>query len=106
VRRDEARAHDVVVHDLEDDAQLQDLVLSVHHCAMLTTNGTPTVKLVENETGRAWIRLHQPGGAQVVLQPQPVVQPGGAPIIKPAGGAKPPPKPPRKKGGGKGKRRK
>jgi len=41
---------------LEDDAALQDAVLSVHHACMLTFNATPAVKLIENHCGGAFIQ--------------------------------------------------
>ena len=57
VGRDQARAIGVKVVDLEDDAQLQDAVLSVHHATMHTFAGTPAQKIIENYHGRAWVRM-------------------------------------------------
>ncbi len=68
VRRDEARAHSVKVVDLEDNAELQDLVLSVHHAAKLTLTRTPTTKLVENHQGQAWV--HQQFQVAIPTVPQ------------------------------------
>jgi Serine dehydrogenase proteinase len=57
ISRDEARSQAIVVHDLEDDQQLQDLVLSVHHAALHTLAGTGTVKIIENHHGRAFVNV-------------------------------------------------
>jgi ATP-dependent protease ClpP protease subunit len=96
VRRDEAREHEIVVNDLEDDAELQDLVLSVHHAAMLTLSRTGTTKLIENHRGRAWVNQVQHVQAQMIAIPGP---PGGPALTPPAlGGRKnPPPHSPRKR---------
>jgi hypothetical protein len=60
VRRDEAREHGVVVGNLEEDDDLQDAILSVHHAVMHTLASTPAVKVIENEAGRAYILSQQP----------------------------------------------
>lgn len=43
---------------LEDDQRLQDAVLSVHHATMHTLGGV-AVKLVENQLGRAYVKIQQ-----------------------------------------------
>ena len=43
--------------DLEADAQLQDLVLSVHHASVHTLTGTNAFKIIENQNGIASIQL-------------------------------------------------
>jgi hypothetical protein len=48
VRREEAREHGIEVKDLEDDGELQDAVLSVHHAALISMEEVPIVKLIEN----------------------------------------------------------
>lgn len=40
---------------LEEDSALQDLVLSIHHSYMITFDGTPTTKIIENSDGKAMI---------------------------------------------------
>jgi hypothetical protein len=91
VRRDEARDHGIIVNDLEDDDDLQDLVLSVHHAAMLTLAHTGAVKLIESHRGRAWVQQVQqqviaiPASGQGGRQPQQLPKP------------KVPPQPPRKR---------
>jgi hypothetical protein len=78
IDRDQARAHNVSIADLEADAVLQDAVLSVHHATILTLNG-PAAKIVENHLGRAWVQIAQ----QVVVQVAPGGPPGAAPPASP-----------------------
>lgn len=59
IDRDQARAKGVIVDDLEEDEELQDAVLSVHHAAIHTFAGA-AAKLIENHLGRAFVRLAQP----------------------------------------------
>ncbi len=40
---------------LEDNQELQDAVLSVHHACMLTLSSTPAYKIIENHAGVAFI---------------------------------------------------
>jgi len=42
---------------LEDDPELQDKVLSVHHSCIITLTQTPAYKLIENQEGKAFIQL-------------------------------------------------
>jgi len=44
---------------LEDNQELQDAVLSVHHATMLTLDKTGAAKIIENHMGRAYIKLAQ-----------------------------------------------
>ena len=48
------------VSDLESDAALQDLVLTVHHCFMHTFANSAAIKITENHTGVAFISNRQP----------------------------------------------
>lgn len=48
------------IERLEDDKELQDLVLTVHHCFMHTLSNTNSIKIVENHDGAALIRQLQP----------------------------------------------
>jgi len=61
----------VNVTPLENEGDLQDAVLSVHHATMHTFSGTLSTKLVENHHGRAWV--HRTG--QIVVQPVPTPAP-------------------------------
>lgn len=44
---------------LEDDQDLQDAVLSVHHACMLTFAATGAFKIIENQNGAAFIKVAQ-----------------------------------------------
>lgn len=72
IDRDALRSLDVKIVDLEVDQELQDRVLSVHHCVNHLIDATPVVKLVENHNGKAFVRSV---GAQVQVQAQPLRQP-------------------------------
>ncbi|MGI0055126.1 MAG: SDH family Clp fold serine proteinase [Thermoplasmata archaeon] len=90
----------LVIEDLEKDQVFQDLVLSVFHSTMITFSATAAVKIVENNSGRAFIKLQmtmiggprlvptQPGGPPPTPLPSPV-SPPAAPA--PAGPATPKP---------------
>ena len=43
------------VVNLEDDSDLQDLVLTVHHAYMHTFSTTPAIKIIENHNGKAMV---------------------------------------------------
>jgi len=47
------------VERLEDDQKLQDLVLTIHHCYMHSLSNTPAFKIIENQLGRAMVKLQQ-----------------------------------------------
>lgn len=49
----------LTIENLEDDQELQDRVLSVHHSFMLTFSQTQAVKIVENQLGVAYIEIGQ-----------------------------------------------
>lgn len=69
VRKD-LRAHGMVVDNLEDEQQFQDIILSIFHATTHVFAATPTVKIVENHLGKAYVK-------QVVTQQQLVMQPSG-----------------------------
>lgn len=64
IDRDEARSNGVIVVDLESDQALQDAVLSVHHATIHTFSG-PSLKIIENHLGRAYVAL----AAHTILGP-------------------------------------
>lgn len=69
---------------LEDDQDLQDAVLSVHHAYSVTYSGTPAVKIIENHLGRAYVKLER----DIIVQaaPPPPGAPGAAPQpVQPSG---------------------
>lgn len=47
------------ITDLEDDQELQDLVLSVHHAVSHTIHYSGVVKIVENHQGRIYLVIHR-----------------------------------------------
>lgn len=59
---EECRDMGLMVELLEDDPQLQDLVLTVHHSYMHSLMNTPSFKMIENHLGVAFVK-------QVVVQP-------------------------------------
>lgn len=64
VGRDQARDVGLKIANLEDNPELQDSVLSVHHATMHTFSSTPAAKIIENHHGRAWV-LHNSAGFPV-----------------------------------------
>lgn len=58
IARGELQKQQLSILELEDDEDLQDLSLSVFHATTHTFTGTGVVKIVENHTGRAFIKHH------------------------------------------------
>lgn len=56
IDRDKCREAGLDVIDLDADNELQDIVLSIHHCCMILAEQTPAVKIVENNIGGCYIR--------------------------------------------------
>lgn len=72
VGRDQAREIGVKVVDLENDSDLQDAVLSIHHATTHTFSMVPTVvKIIENHRGRAVISTAAPP----LIPPFPILPP-------------------------------
>lgn len=40
---------------MEQDGELQDKILSLHHAYMLTLDGTPSIKIIENQNRKSVI---------------------------------------------------
>ena len=78
IDRDQAAELGLKVSNLEADQVLQDLVLSVFHSSTLTFTSTPTVKVVENHLGRAFVKQSR----EIILN----IQRGG-PVLAPMGPA-------------------
>lgn len=55
IHMEECEKLGLVIEKLEDDQELQDLVLTVHHAYMHTINMARVLKIVENHIGRAMI---------------------------------------------------
>jgi hypothetical protein len=75
ITREDARNEGVIIQDLEEDQELQDLVLSVHHATLHTFQGA-AAKIVENHLGRAFVEMQQVVQVQIPPGPQP---PGSQP---------------------------
>ena len=63
---DKCREAGLDVIDLDDDSELQDIVLTIHHCCMIFAEQTAAVKIVENNIGGCYIRNMQPQGPMPV----------------------------------------
>lgn len=57
IGRSELREHGMNIQDLEECQDVQDLVLSVFHATCLTFSSTPSVKIIENCNGKAFIKF-------------------------------------------------
>lgn len=53
---DELQAMGLKVSLIEDDQNLQDMVLTVHHCFMHSLMNTPAFKMIENHKGSAFVK--------------------------------------------------
>lgn len=56
IDRDDARAHDVVVEDLEESQALQEAVLTAYHLFTILFEKSPTTKIVVTHQGKAWMK--------------------------------------------------
>jgi ATP-dependent protease ClpP protease subunit len=56
IHADECKAQGLKIIALEDDPQLQDLVLTIHHCYMHVFMNLPAYKIIENHLGNALIK--------------------------------------------------
>jgi hypothetical protein len=84
IDRNQAREVGVVVDDLEDDSDLQNAVLSVHHATLHTLGGL-CVKLIENHLGRGIFKLQQAASIQLPVQMPPGQPPAmSVPVPPPA----------------------
>lgn len=52
----ECRGMGLKVDRIEDDSDLQDLVLTVHHCYMHALMNGPSIKIIENHLGTAFVK--------------------------------------------------
>lgn len=52
--RDRCRTIGLKIEDLEEDQQLQELVLSVHHSYVVTFARNKSVKIIDNSIGSSW----------------------------------------------------
>ena len=56
ISRDSVERQGLVVSRMEDDGGVWDMALSVYHATTQTFSGTPAAKIVENHTGRAFVK--------------------------------------------------
>lgn len=59
IDRDKCREAGLDVIDLDQDDDLQDIVLTIHHCCMILAEKTTACKIVENNIGGCYIRHSQ-----------------------------------------------
>jgi len=59
IHKERAKDLGLRIVSLEDDPDLQDAVLSVHHATMITFEQTPMFKIIENQKGSSYISAHQ-----------------------------------------------
>ena len=91
--RDQVKALDIVVADLEDDQPMQDAVLSVFHAATHSLTATATVKIIENHLGKAFINADL-NAAVAGLRFAPIgIRPTPTLPVPPPGPGQPPPGP-------------
>jgi ATP-dependent protease ClpP protease subunit len=57
---DECAAMGLTIKHFEDDSDMQDLVLTVHHCYMNLLMNTASFKIIENHNGTALVKMTQP----------------------------------------------
>jgi hypothetical protein len=76
IDRKQARDTGVDIDDLEDDPALQDAILSVHHATFHTFAGA-AVKIVENQLGRAFVKVNQQVAVPMQVPMQIGMPPGG-----------------------------
>lgn len=80
IPRDALRAQRLVIDSLEDDQVFQDLTLSVYHAVTHTFTHTGCLKIIENQLGRAFIKLGPGAMRAVTPQPSAVFPAGGTPL--------------------------
>jgi hypothetical protein len=80
ISRDELVGKGLVISSLEQNQAEQDLFLSIHHAAAHTFSGTPAVKLIENNHGKAYVRIVQ--SVQIMQSPAPPSVPT-PPVVTP-----------------------
>ena len=56
IHMDECKKLGLTIERLEDDPDLQDLVLTVHHCYMNALMNGPSFKIIENHNGVAFVK--------------------------------------------------
>lgn len=75
IHREAAKNLGLVIEDLERDQRFQDLALTVFHATTHTFSATAAVKIIENQLGRAFVKMQIPQAAQVQAPHPPIRQP-------------------------------
>lgn len=57
ITADVAEKHGLTIKRLEEDSELQDIVLTIHHAYMATFERSGAKKMIENSNGKSWIRI-------------------------------------------------
>lgn len=57
ITADVAEKHGLTIKRLEEDPELQDIVLTIHHAYMATFERSGAKKMIENSNGKSWIRI-------------------------------------------------
>lgn len=70
ISRWEAEERGLCIEHLEADQKAQDLFLSVFHATTHTFSGTPAAKIIENQLGKAFIKVVAPVRQPVIMPPQ------------------------------------
>lgn len=83
IDRAEASEKGVNVEDLEADPDLENAVLSVHYATFHTLTGGPAIKIIENQMGRAFVKIAQQ--VQIPMQVgMPMMPPQAQGLFSPA----------------------
>lgn len=56
IHMQELQGMELVIEEMEQDQELQDRILSVHHSAIISITQTKTTKIIENNLGKAFIQ--------------------------------------------------
>ena len=82
IHYDECRKMGLIIKLLEEeDKELQDLVLTIHHCFMFSLSNSQAFKIIENHVGRRQVKLtlQMFMGLPPMAAPPPLLAPGGPP---------------------------
>lgn len=64
IDRDEARAHHIIVEDLEENQELQEAVLTAYHLMTLLYQFSPTNKIIAGSNNKKWMKSFRPPNPQ------------------------------------------
>lgn len=67
IHMEECKKIGLYVDRIEDDNDLQDLILTVHHCFMHSLMNTPAFKMIENHNGVALVKQQAPLVSQIPM---------------------------------------